>query len=222
MTLFIIGIVAFSLSMLGVLVFLGLWTYKDAQIKSEHSPGLWVAVVLLVPNLLGFIAYLLVGRTKKDVPATHKYRRALIACLVIWVLSLGLFVGSAIRMAVTDSFDSWGSTTINVSTGSTFMTRDSFSHRNNRWTFTARRADAVRSRNIQLSAGEMTSFHVSGESSDGNVFLRVEQGTRVERFDITMFSGYINLLDYGFEPGRHRVAILMEEARDVRVEITWR
>lgn len=41
--------------------FLGTWTYRDAK-KRNLNAGLWTAIVLLVPNLMGLIIYFLVAR----------------------------------------------------------------------------------------------------------------------------------------------------------------
>ena len=59
MSLFISSAIAFGIAAAVLMLFLGLWTYKDALAKSDQSPVLWVLVVLLVPNFLGLVVYLL-------------------------------------------------------------------------------------------------------------------------------------------------------------------
>lgn len=47
-----------------IIAALVLWTYRDAQKNSSHPPFLWAIVVFLAP-LLGFVLYLLLGRTER-------------------------------------------------------------------------------------------------------------------------------------------------------------
>ena len=81
MVLFIVGIFAFTFSLMGFMLFLGLWTYKDAQAKSVQPPVLWVLLVLVMP-VIGFIVYLLAGRTKNDVPAPGNFSGTLVNALM--------------------------------------------------------------------------------------------------------------------------------------------
>ena len=50
---FIIGITAFSTTLIGFMTCLALWTYENAKVKSRHPPILWVLIVLLVPMAHG-------------------------------------------------------------------------------------------------------------------------------------------------------------------------
>ena len=101
MAFFIIGLVSFILTLLATMAVLGLWVYEDAKVKSDQSPVLWVLIVLLVPNLVGLIIYLLVGRTNKNVPAPGTYKKPLIAAAVCFLISIGLFIGGLIHFTVT-------------------------------------------------------------------------------------------------------------------------
>jgi hypothetical protein len=69
-----ISIGLFVLSMLALVTMLGCWTYTDAKKRSD-KPEVWTLIVLLVPNFIGLIIYLLIGRTKKaDDPAPGRNR----------------------------------------------------------------------------------------------------------------------------------------------------
>ncbi|MDF2923348.1 MAG: hypothetical protein K0R57_2262 [Paenibacillaceae bacterium] len=45
----------------GAMAGLGIWTYRDAKARGLEA-GIWTAVVVLVPNLIGFLLYFMVGR----------------------------------------------------------------------------------------------------------------------------------------------------------------
>ena len=98
MTLFFVslGVVIFALVLM--MVFLSLWVYKDAQVRSEQSPGVWVLIALLVPNFLGVVIYLLIGRPKQ-VESPGTFKKAALAAAVFFGVSMAAFVGSSIWMA---------------------------------------------------------------------------------------------------------------------------
>ena len=217
MALFFVSLAGIILSVFTMVAFLGLWTYKDAQVKSEQSPGLWVLLVLFVPNMLGLIIYLLVGRTKKDVPAPGDYKKAAIGSAVMLALSTVLFVGITIWAVNTGRLDG----TVGRDGTTSFMSSEQF--RNGEWTFSARRVNGTRSRNPVLTAEEMQRFHVFGEIEGGTMYVRLMQGAQFESIHITDgFNGFIDLEARGFEPGRINVAIDFVQAERVRTVVSWR
>jgi len=214
MTMFFVSLGVFILSLILVFIFLGLWTYHDAKVKSVHAPGLWVLVTLLVPNGLGVVIYLLVGRVKKDVPAPGNFKKAMIASVIFFVISIGFLITGSIQLAISESF---GGT---MNTGTTFMSSE-FS-RAGSWTFSARRANATRSRFINISQSELDNFHVSASLESGEMILRLEQGSIVEYIDLFEFDGFIDLRGMGFRNGRIRAIVSLDNAERPRFEITWR
>lgn len=58
--MFILIGVAF-LAVIGTMTGLGVWTYRDARARGLEA-GMWTAIVVLVPNLIGFLLYLLIAR----------------------------------------------------------------------------------------------------------------------------------------------------------------
>lgn len=48
----------------GALACLGVWTYRDAKARGLPA-GMWTAIVVLLPNLLGILLYVLVGRKQQ-------------------------------------------------------------------------------------------------------------------------------------------------------------
>ena len=94
--MFVIGLAAFVMTNLGLMVALALWTYEDAKTRSNESPVLWLLVVLLA-NIVGLIVYLCVrDKTKKG---SGKYKKlaigfavALIPAIAIYVIGLVMFI----------------------------------------------------------------------------------------------------------------------------------
>lgn len=62
-TLFVIAIIILSF-MPSILI--GIWTYRDAKIRGLDAV-LWTVIVILVPNLIGLVIYLLVGRKSQQI-----------------------------------------------------------------------------------------------------------------------------------------------------------
>lgn len=56
------------------LAFLGIWTYRDAKNRGLDA-GMWTAIVVLVPNLIGLIIYFLVGRNEEMVECNSCNRK---------------------------------------------------------------------------------------------------------------------------------------------------
>ena len=209
MVLFIVGTVVFSLVTIGLAVSIALWVYEDAKVKSDQSPVLWLLVVLFA-SLIGIILYLAVGRTNKDAQAPGKYKKLMIALAVCLIFATGLFVVGIVRYVQ----DGGGS----ISSGTFSMQRSRVS--NNVWTYTARSANGWERRSPNLSAEQLSAFHVLSDSGDG-LRLRLEQGDLVEVFDISGF--FDELIDMSsFEAGRVRITLQFDRARDVDVRISWR
>ncbi|MCL2198780.1 MAG: hypothetical protein FWB80_07640 [Defluviitaleaceae bacterium] len=207
------GITLFVVTMLGFITFLGLWTYHDARVKSQHPPIVWALLVVLVPNMMGFIVYLLVGRPNKDVPAPGKFKRLAIASAVCFALGTVAFVGGLVHVTRMESFDAYGARQVG-----------SFSHledtlRNGAWEITAAHANGHSRRTPVLTAEEMDNFRVRAEGT-GQMTLIIEQDGRAVAVDIT---DDIRRLTWGdFTPGRFIFTIEFEESENVDIAISWR
>ena len=214
--LFVVSVVVFSLVALAATVFLALWTYRDAQVKSEQEPILWLLVVLLLQGI-GIIIYLCVGRTKK-VPAPGAYKKPLIASLVVLVLATAWFIFSTISFATGD-FDFTSNSTVNRGVWS--MRQSSYN--NSQWTETVRTGRGTSRRAHTLNADEMSRFHIESTNQDGGLYLLLEQGNTSTRLDIAGdFYGTVNLHDHGFTPGRIRMTLEYERVYRSHTIINWR
>jgi hypothetical protein len=216
--LFVAGLVLFILSLFMLLTFLGLWTYKDAQVKSEHPPAAWALAAVFIPNAMGFIAYLLIGRAKKDVPAPGTFKKALISSVVVFVLSLVLFVAGTINFALGGS-DLGGNVSI---TRGTWIGR-SVSFRNNQWTENVSRGSGTSQRTVTLNAEQLQNFHIESTSEEGILDIVFEQGANSVIIDVSFdYFGTIDLLnDHNFLPGRVRITLQYEQIRRARTILNW-
>lgn len=215
--LFVVSIITFVIAVLGVTVLLALWTYKDAQVKSEQEPILWLLVVLLL-QVPGLIVYLVAGRTKK-VPAPGTYKKALIAGVIGLVLATAWFIFSIVSFATGD-FNIGGNATWNSGVWSVRST----SYRNNTWTETVRsgRGSSRRTHNFteeQIRRG----LHIESTTQDGGLYLLLQQGDISTRLDISGdFYDTISLQAYGFSPGRIRMTLQYERVYRSHTVISWR
>jgi len=216
MTFFIISVIVFTFSIVALTVFLALWTYEDAKVKSTQSPVLWALVVLLVSQPLGLVIYLLVGRTNKDAPAPGKYKRAAIVSLVIFVISIPLFVGSLVNFVISENLNP----SFSMNSGVTVLSSERT--RSGSWTFTARSATATRSRTQSLRGADFDNFHVNASLESGSMYLRLTQGSVEQWININNYYGFVDLRSLGFEEGSIRKTLDMRQAARVNLAISWR
>jgi len=214
MILFVVSVVTFSIIAMVATVFLALWTYKDAQVKSEQEPIMWLLIVLLLQGI-GIIIYLCAGRTKK-VPAPGTYKIPLIASLIALSFATVWFIFSTITFATGD-----------LSSNSTFNTGvwsvRQASYRDNQWTETVRSGRGSSRRTHTLNSDQMRAFHVESTIQDGALYLLLEQGDTSTRIDISGdFYSRIDLHDHGFTPGRIRMTLQYERVYRSHTIINWR
>jgi len=215
MILFVVSIIVFVLSILGLTVFIALWTYKDAQVKSTQDPVFWLLVVLLMQGI-GIILYMCVGRTK-NVPAPGTYKKALITCIVVSVLATAGFITTTVMFARGDI--DFGNSTWNSGVWGMHVSNV----RNDEWTTDVRRGRGSSRISRNLDAAQMHNFHVESINEGDSLYLFLQQGNMSSRIDISGdFYGRINLHDYGFSPGRIRMTLQFERIDRAYTIISWR
>lgn len=217
MGLFVFGIIFFVVSIFAFMISLGLWVYADATVKSRQSPALWVLIVLFVPNLVGLVIYLLVGRTNKHSPAPGKFKWLAIASAVIFALGTAAFFFGTLNFVNAADTRVYGARQV----GS--FVRHEENLRGGVWEISAERANGYSRRTPVLTAAELENFRAENRGGAGNVFLRVEQRGRAETFDISgVFAEGIDLLELGFQAGRVFIYVDFERAEPVNITISWR
>ncbi|MCL2372097.1 MAG: PLDc N-terminal domain-containing protein [Defluviitaleaceae bacterium] len=209
MTIFIISTILFSILALAFTLTVTVWTYEDAKLKSNHTPMIWVVIVLFT-SPIGIILYLIIGRHKKDVPGPTGFRLPIIIFTLLFLASAAFFTYGTVRFV-----QEVGGASVRMGSFS-----GSRSHlRNETWTFTANRANGHERRNINFTAAQLNDFHVFSDSGGGTT-LRLEQNNNVKTVDI---SGFVdrNVDLSAFEPGRVRVRLDFDRADDVYVRLSW-
>ena len=88
------------------------------------------------------------------------------------------------------------------------------------WSYTARSIRGNARRDIDFSAEELSNLHVNSINSEGSIRLTLLQGDTEEVFDISG-SFYGNIDTSAFEPGRIRLALRFDNARDIELFINW-
>ena len=54
------------LLIIGTIAGLGVWTYRDAKARGLEA-GMWTAIVVFIPNLIGLLLYFLIGRRRQTI-----------------------------------------------------------------------------------------------------------------------------------------------------------
>ena len=198
------------ISTLCFFIFLGLWTYYDAQERTDN-PKLWTLIVLAVPSFLGLIIYLLVGRDK-DGYSSGRFHKAVITFAVCAGLSLVMVVGSAVSLASTSGEN------LPILAGSLLSMENNLS---SSWTRSFRTSNEERSRNLKLNAVEIAAFHVNSSNTDGMMFLHITQESNEILIDISgQFNAGVDLSD--FHPGSIKLTLITQQAKNGNIIITWR
>ncbi|MCL2014728.1 MAG: hypothetical protein FWG68_00595 [Defluviitaleaceae bacterium] len=239
------------LLMLIVMLFAGLWTYHDAKAKSEQSPFMWAFVAAFVPNFLGFVVYLALGRTKKEEPAPGSFKIPLICSFVAWVVSLAvlvvismIFTFNALNVAEHENIllndlgaaaGRQGNFTLvdarglridffgNVWSGAF---RDlNASSENGEWHIRMGEGDGFLQFSPQLTLEELRNLSVSG-TADGEVILQLEQNGVEQKIAVaTAVNGgtaAVGSMDISkFVSGRFRLRMYFERAENVDLVVSW-
>jgi len=215
MLLFVISIIIFVVALLGFMAALGLWTYADAKVRTD-KPGVWTLIVVFVPNFIGLLIYLLVGRNK-DVKSPGKYKKTLLAFIVCFFLATGFLIGSSVRLVVSDTAvaewnEMFPGTRVSIGKVEHFW--------NKQWTVSFGKSNAELSRRVNMKAGDLAAFRVIGNAESGKLFLRITQNNIEKVVDITDYNGPVDMRE--FQPGRVRLTLFNEDARNAGATLSWR
>jgi hypothetical protein len=210
MLLLVISVGVFVLALAGFVTMLGLWTYADAKVRTDR-PAVWTLIVLLVPNLLGLVIYLLVGRTKMK-RSEGRFKRPLIAFAVGFVLASGLMIGGCVNLLMTDGGDlpTWSG--VSIGRVENYWDRQ--------WTVSFKASGEEMSKTFSLSDEELAAFRVTGNCDSGRLYLRISQGEIATIVDISdSFNGPVDLS--AFQAGKLKLLILNDEAKNASIVVSW-
>ncbi len=187
-------------------VIMGFFIYTDARKRSEESPGLWTAIVLLIPNFMGLLVYFLIGRKKKNDGSKNKYKIPLIVAAAGTIFFLGSFPAYLIAH---DGVPFIANTSIG-------MVSNNFG---NNWSVSFKTSGETLHKTVILDNEELKKIWVESSCEEGKLYLLLLQGEQAEVIDVTDFEGYLELSDY--EPGRIEMQFYNEKARNAKFKLNW-
>jgi hypothetical protein len=88
------------------------------------------------------------------------------------------------------------------------------------WGHTASRINGNTIRSIDFSAEGLANLHARSSTDEGSISLTLSQGDIEKTLDFSS-SFYGNIDTNAFEPGRIRLELRFDDARDVNLLITW-
>jgi len=193
------------------MVSLGLWTYADAKVRTD-KPVTWTLIVLLVPNLVGLIIYLLVGRNKAE-KSVGKFKIPLISFAVCFVIAAGLLVGSFVNIMTGDG------SMLPIRSGVSIGKVENYWNR--QWSVSFKTSGEELAKTVSMNADDLAAFHVIGNCDSGELYLKISQGETEKDFDISdYFNDAIDLSE--FQTGKIKLTIYNHDARNASVTISWR
>lgn len=190
--------------MIGTLIGLGVWTYRDAKARGLEA-GMWAAIVVAVPNFIGLLLYFLVGRKQQhvlcstcglrtehgkphcsncgavlvpqagaDLPSPRSSKRPLIIALVCVILTFVLIGGAMISTV-------WAQPEMfrahNIAIGQTQTMRPGI------WKLSFWYLDGEKVRTIDTKEGESKTLTVDAKIKKGTVKLGIRaEGKEEELF----------------------------------------
>jgi hypothetical protein len=206
---FIVCLVIFVLAIVALFVFLGLWTYRDARLRSEHS-ALWTVCVLVVPDLLGLVMYLLVGRTRpRPMPfPRNPFFKPLIAALVVFVLACGGGIGAIVGQLDLPTLPGVSIGQVENNVG-------------DHWQVSFATSGEQYTRTVNLSASGLAGFTAQGSCAEGSLYLYIIQGGQSTKVDLTSRTQAPVDLSASYEPGNVQLIIANDGARDASFDLEW-
>lgn len=235
---FTFGLVAAFILYGLAMVFLGLWVYRDARNRGV-SAGLWTAVVLLVPNLIGLLLYFLVGRKQAMVQCAHCGAEVLqtahycSSCgetltvrertpqsstkgFIIGFALCGvlLIVGFAVFMGLvlTDG---------NLPTNSSISIGLVQNNIGSNWSVSYVRSNEVFTKTITLSENGPKTLYIEAECKEGRLQLLMTQGEKEQKIDLNTISGVYEYDLSKFDDGLLTLRLIGTDARDIRFKAHW-
>lgn len=234
------------LFMLGTWAALGVWTYRDAKAKGLDA-GIWTAIVIMVPNLLGLLLYFVIGRKQQKAicrqcgQKTELGKPFCSGCgeplmeaqlgsppgsprkkgkmlLITALASAGIAGSLMISAAVVAAFDQPEMfTSKNISIMQTQTARPGV------WKISFRYFDGEKARAFVIKDGKPQTFHLDAEITKGSVELGLSvDGEEVERLSLNQLNGPFTYDLSGF-PDKSRVVITLygEKARG-KLNMSWK
>jgi hypothetical protein len=207
MNVFLMLGLAFGFIILAM-IFMGVWTYKDASSRGLNAP-LWTLVVILIPNLIGLLLYFIVGRNsvsgrcancnstidkssvyckecgqRLDVinPIKSKsLKKYLIGFVASILLAILCFVSFVVFAMMDDN-------PCNLADGLSILKVET--NIGDRWNIACYKTNKIEYKEIKINSDSPKLLFVKGNCEEGNLTLTIKQGDKVETIDLTNTPDY--------------------------------
>lgn len=203
--LFWISLIIFLVSVIGLIAVIGCFVYHDAKMRAD-KPITWTLISILVPSFMGFLSYILVGRTKKE-SSDGKYKRLVTTFAIAVVTSTLLFGGVIMTSNHLPIMGGVSVGMVNHNIGS-------------KWKVSFKTSGERLERTVKLNAQEREAFIVSGACESGRLYLLFLQNENVKLIDITDTENKsIDLSE--FSDDKITMMLYNENARNAKINISW-
>ena len=217
----VLGLIVFVNTIISIMlfiafiIFLTLWAYTDAKVRTLH-PAFWTIVIVLGCFPLGLMVYLCVRRTANEgeLPA-NSYKKAVIITFILIIVSV------TINMIGTQLINTLNSREYAVrNLGQFYNLQHSIDEQE--WVISANEANGSVDKIVYLSQDDLDNLTVSIQLIEGTVALGLwhPESDAFERLIIS--SEPITMIDTSqLEPGRIRKMVYFSDVTDVNLVINW-
>ncbi|GAA0123593.1 MAG: hypothetical protein KID00_09940 [Clostridium argentinense] len=232
----------FALFVILSLVFLGIWTYKDA--KSRGLDGrMWTAIVILIPNLIGLLIYFLVGRNqvyiecdkcKRKIQQNSRYcmncgnevtniynnyssveRKSIKKYMVGFISCIVIFVMIFICFIVTMIRNP----EMEFSSGYSIMLVQT--NIGDKWSISFSTSTETFSKTIKIKEGAPKKIYVEFTCEEGEAHLTLKQYDKEKKFQLTNKKNIYEIDLSEFNDGKLKLYLEGKQAKKVKFKAYW-
>lgn len=237
-SLFITFLIIFIIAIISSVIFLAIWTYRDAKNRGLNPWG-WMAIVMLVPNFIGLLLYFFIGRresigncvkcnakipmnsnfclncatevslVKKGDKATKKFMVGFISSIVVMIIA---FVAFTTTLFIQDGFKN--------KCGVSIASMESNIGDNWRVSYFLSTKDFTNS--IKINEDGPEKIYLQCESNEGKVYLTLVQNGIQEVKEITNVPEGTEIDLSKFEKGIVKLYLSNDDARKVKFKAEWK
>lgn len=216
-------------------IFLGLWTYRDAQNRGLNAK-LWTLIVILGPSGIGILLYFLVARKQSFIECSNcssnisrdsKYcnkcgdsvteikeigkkptKYLIIGFVVSFIVSMLCFVGFIVT-----------SDTLEFNSGASLFLVEVNTKK--KWNLSYYKSTSTFSRTIKKEDDTPSTMYIDASCDEGTLGIKIEQGDMEEIIDISNTNGTKKIDLSGFKNGKIKLFLLADECKGVDLEAYW-
>ncbi|MGL4911841.1 MAG: hypothetical protein ACRC3Y_05340 [Romboutsia sp.] len=216
-------------------IFLGLWTYRDAQNRGLNAK-LWTLIVILGPSGIGILLYFLVARKQSLIECSNcssnisrdsKYcnkcgnsvteikeiekkptKYLIIGFVVSFIISMLCFIGFIVT-----------SENLEFNSGSSLFLIEVNTKK--KWNISYYKSTSEFSRTIKKEDNNPSNMYIDASCDEGSLAIKIKQGDKEEVIDISNTNGVIKVDLNEFENGEIKLFLIDEKCKGVSLEAYW-